>query len=80
MDRAQETLKQLAIMDIDREFHCKELGRGAYAKVFTIRYRGADYAAKEIYRILVEGVEEEQKQAVKKNFIRECYQCSKLHH
>ena len=80
MDGIQEKLKHLTVTDTDREFDGKELGRGAYAKVFTIKYRGAVYAAKEIYQILVEGVEEEQKQAIKNNFMRECYQCSNLQH
>ena len=58
----------------------RDLGRGAYAKVFTVKHRRMVYAAKEIHSILVEGVGQEQKQAIKKSFLLECCQCSQLHH
>ncbi|XP_065893295.1 uncharacterized protein [Dysidea avara] len=78
MSDLEQTLKQVTLAAVDSDG--RELGRGAYAKVFTVKYREIVYAAKEIHSILVEGVGEEQKQAIKKTFLRECYQCSTLHH
>ena len=34
----------------------EELGRGSYGRVFTLRYMGIRYAAKEIHAILYQGV------------------------
>ena len=58
----------------------KELGRGAYGRVFTVKYCGLICAAKEIHPILVEGVGQQQEQSVKEVFIRECLHCSALNH
>ena len=41
------------------------LGRGAYGKVYKVRYRGLDCAAKEIHPILFEGVSPQERQSVK---------------
>ena len=57
-----------------------ELGRGAYGRVFTVKYRGSICAAKEIHRLLVEGVRQPEKQSIKEAFIRECQYCSALNH
>ena len=61
---------------LDRE----ELGRGAYGRVFTVSYHGTTYAAKEIHSILIAFGNQEDKQTIKRNFLRECYYCSKLCH
>ena len=58
----------------------KELGRGAYGRVFTVKYCGLICAAKEIHSLLVEGVGQQQEQSVKEGFIRECQHCSALNH
>ena len=59
----------------------KELGRGSYGRVFTVRYGGLRYAAKEIHPILYElGVGPKVQQKIKESFYRECYYCSKLRH
>ena len=57
-----------------------ELGSGAYGKVFTVNYREITYAAKEIHPILINFVSEEGRQTITRNFLRECYYCSKLCH
>ena len=72
-------LQDLALVGIsllDR----KELGRGAYGRVFTVSYHGTTYAAKEIHLILIAFGNQEEKQTIKRNFLRECYYCSKLCH
>ena len=49
----------------------REIGRGAYGRVFTVKYYGLICAAKEIHLFLVEDVE---------RFLRECQHCSVLNH
>ena len=58
----------------------KEIGRGAYGRVFTVKYCGLICAAKEIHSILVEGVGQQQEHSVKEGFLRECQHCSVLKH
>ena len=59
----------------------QELGRGSYGRVFTVKYRGDTYAAKEIHQLLEEDAQTGlEKRTVKSNFLRECYHCSKLSH
>ena len=58
----------------------QELGRGAYGKVYKVKYRGVDCAAKEIHQALLEGVPPQDQQSVKDTFIRECCRCSELTH
>ena len=58
----------------------KELGIGSYGKVFTVKYRGKTYAAKEIHSLLLEVANPEEKRALKDNFLKECYHCSTLRH
>ena len=67
------TLKKLVILN-------KELGRGAYGRVFTVKYNGVVCAAKQIHPILTDDVGLEEKQAIKDNFIRECLCCSSIRH
>jgi len=62
------------------EYVGQELGRGAYGLVYSVKYRGCLCAAKEIHQILTEGVNEEEKQAIKSSFIRECHHCSIIRH
>ena len=58
----------------------KELGRGAYGKVFTVKYLGLPCAAKEIHSLLIDGVSPEDKKAIKYSFMRECYHSSLIRH
>ena len=58
----------------------KELGRGAYGKVFTVNHLGLQCAAKEIHSLLLDGVSPEDKKAIKDGFIRECYHSSLIRH
>ena len=64
------------VTPLDRD----ELGRGAYGRVYAIKYHGTICAAKEIHSILVEGVEQAQMQRTVQSFMRECRQCSTLRH
>ena len=64
------------VIPLDRE----ELGRGAYGRVYAVKYCGIICAAKEIHSILVEGVGRVQMQHTVESFMRECRQCSLLRH
>ena len=57
-----------------------ELGRGAYGKVYAVKYCQTICAAKEIHSILVEGVGLVEMQRTIESFMRECRQCSTLRH
>ena len=58
----------------------KELGRGAYGRVFTVEYCGMVCAAKEIHPILIDGVSPAERRTIIDNFIRECHRCSVIRH
>ena len=58
----------------------KELGRGAYGKVFTVNHMGLPCAAKKIHSLLLDGVSLEEKKAIKDGFIRECFHSSLIRH
>ena len=58
----------------------KDIGVGAYGKVFEVEYCGGVYAAKEIHSILVHGVRREEFEATKKAYLAECIQSSMLSH
>jgi len=58
----------------------EELGRGAFGRVFEVKYCGMVFAAKEIHSILIDGVGQVQMQRTVQSFLRECQQCSKLRH
>ena len=58
----------------------KDIGVGAYGKVFEVECFGAIYAAKEIHSILVQGVRREEFEAIKKAFLLECVRSSSLGH
>ena len=73
-----EALKQLTLSGIKPEG--RELGRGAYGRVYTVKYRGVVYAAKEIHALLLQTAGAEGARILQNNFIRECSQCSKLSH
>ena len=73
-----EALKQLTLSGVKPEG--RELGRGAYGKVYTVKYGGVVYAAKEVHALLLQTAGAEGVQTLRNNFIRECSQCSKLNH
>ena len=58
----------------------KELGRGSYGKIFTVKYFGLPCAAKEIHSLLLDGVSPQEKKAIRDGFIRECYHSSLIRH
>ena len=58
----------------------KELGRGAYGRVYAVKYCGTTCAAKEIHSILVEEVGDVEMRRTVDSFMRECHQCSTLRH
>ena len=73
-----DQLKDLTLEDVI--INNKELGRGAYGKVFTAEYLGLPCAAKEIHSLLLDGVSPEEKKAIKDGFIRECNHSSLIRH
>ena len=73
-----DQLKNLTLEDVIPQN--KELGRGAYGKVFTVKYLGLPCAAKEIHFLLIDGVSPEEKKAIKDDFILECYHSSLIRH
>ncbi|XP_065908005.1 probable serine/threonine-protein kinase drkD isoform X2 [Dysidea avara] len=58
----------------------REIGIGAYGRVFEVDYYGTPCAAKEVHSILVRGVGPEGFQRVRDSFLRECQQCAELRH
>ena len=78
VDLISEALQQLVLKDV--KYLGKELGRGAYGKVYTVKYGDAIYAAKEIHSLLVEVANPEEKRQLRHNLLHECYKCSVLHH
>ena len=72
----ERDLELKGIIELDRE----ELGRGAYGRVYVVKYCKTVCAAKEIHSILVEGAEQIQMQRTIESFMRECRQCSRLRH
>ena len=58
----------------------KELGRGAYGKVYAVKYCQTVCAAKQIHSILIEDVGEAERRLTIDSFLRECRQCSMLRH
>ena len=57
-----------------------ELGRGAYGKVYAVKYCETVCAAKEIHSILIENVGETEMRLTIESFLQECRQCSVLRH
>ena len=58
----------------------KELGRGAYGKVYAVKYCQTVCAAKEIHSILIEDVGETERRLTIESFLQEYRQCSMLRH
>ena len=73
-----DQLKDLTLEDVIPQN--EELGRGAYGKVFAVKYLGLPCAAKEIHPLLIDGISPEEKKVIKDGFIRECYHSSLIRH
>ena len=60
----------------------KEIGRGAYGRVFEVEHRNANYAAKEVHALLLEYAENDPiaLKNIKDSFISECQIWSQLEH
>ena len=80
MDSTQESdrLRDLYLTGVTP--NGKDIGVGAYGKVFEVEFCGIVYAAKEIHSILVQGVRREEFEATKKAFLTECIRSGSLAH
>lgn len=59
----------------------KEIGRGAYGRVFEIKYGKTSFAAKEVHTLLLEYAQHDGTlQDVKDKFLHECHIWTLLHH
>ena len=63
-----------------RPLYENELGRGAYGRVYTVKYNRMICAAKEIHAVLIEEVGDAERRQTIDSFLRECRQCGKLRH
>ena len=62
------------------KFTNREIGQGAYGRVFTVEYNGITCAAKQIHSLLVTDVSSAELSQIKQDFLQECLQHSRLHH
>jgi len=76
---SRDDLQHLVLKGV-KETNYKELGRGAYGRVYEVSYCETTCAAKEIHSILLEGQGEAELRQTTNLFLRECHQCSKLRH
>ena len=58
----------------------KEIGRGAYGRVFEVNYEGKLCAAKEVHTLLLQYAQGDDLQRIKDDFLRECHIWSTLRH
>ena len=58
----------------------KEIGRGAYGRVFEVDYEGKLCAAKEVHALLLQYAQGDDLQKIKKDFLSECQIWSTLRH
>ena len=58
----------------------KEIGSGAYGRVFEVEYEKTCCAAKEVHSILLKYAGSEGRKRIKTNFLKECYIWSLLQH
>ena len=58
----------------------KEIGRGAYGRVFEVDYEGTLCAAKEVHALLLQYAQGEDLQKIKDDFLSECQIWSTLRH
>ena len=74
----QELFEKLRINDVT--VTAQEIGRGAYATVLQVRWRGIVCAGKKVHRILVEDVGDGGMNKVVEGFVKECQTWSTLRH
>ena len=58
----------------------KEIGRGAYGRVFEVDYEGILCAAKEVHALLLQYAQGDDLQKIKDDFLSECQIRSTLRH
>jgi len=58
----------------------RQIGRGANGRILEGKLEGAEVAIKEIHSIFMNEVSEQEFQAFKQSFVRECEQSSRLRH
>ena len=58
----------------------KEIGRGAYGRVFEVDYQGTLCAAKEVHSILLEMSQDEGRRTITTDFLHECQIWSTIRH
>ena len=58
----------------------KEIGRGAYGRVFEVDYEGTRCAAKEVHALLLRYAQGSDLQKIMQDFIGECQIWSTLRH
>ena len=58
----------------------REIGRGAYGRVFEVYVYGTSCAAKEVHSNLIDNVSIRDFEAVKHTFLTECINSSRIHH
>ena len=58
----------------------KEIGRGAYGRVFEVNYEGTLCAAKEVHSLLLQHAQGDDLQKIKDDFLSECQIWSTLRH
>ena len=58
----------------------KEIGRGAYGRVFQVDYEGILCAAKEVHALLLQYAQEGELEKIKDDFLSECQIWSTLRH
>ena len=58
----------------------KEIGRGAYGRVFEVDYEGTLCAAKEIHTLLLQSTQGSDLQKIQDDFLSECQIWSTLRH
>jgi len=58
----------------------KEIGRGAYGRVFEVDYHGTLCAAKEVHALLLHYSQDEEHQKIRADFLNECEIWSTIRH
>jgi len=58
----------------------RELGRGSYGRVVEVKVCNTSCAAKVVHSILLESASAEENRRIKRLFLTECINCSRIHH
>ena len=74
-----DNLSQL-ILDGVTSKSTRDIGLGAYARVFEVDYEGTLCAAKEIHALKLQYAQDDELQKIKEDFIKECQIWSTLRH